>query len=263
MLMTAGLFCGKEYTVVAPPSSTPSRYQRQMALNGFGPAGQQRLQTAHVLLIGVGGLGSAAALYLAGAGIGTLTLADGDHVSLTNLHRQILYSENDIGLPKADVASQRLMARNTEITCLPHTARLEGASLTTAVAAADIVLDCTDNLATRRALNISCIATQTPWVHASVAELQGLLTVFAPPFRHGCYHCLFPDEPPAATNPLPILGPLPGIIGAMQALEAIRWLINHDSPLVDTLTLFDGLHQRWQRIERTAQSTCPVCGVSS
>ena len=234
-----------------------------MALDGVGPAGQQQLQTSHVLLVGVGGLGSAAALYLAGAGIGTLTLADDDHVSLTNLHRQILYCENDMGSSKAEIACHQLMARNTDIHCIAHSARLEGDSMTAAVAAADIVLDCTDNLATRRALNVSCLATRTPWVHASVAGLQGQLTVFAPPFSHGCYHCLFPDEPPAATGPLPILGPLPGIMGAMQALEAIRWLITHNSPLSHTLTLFDGLHQRWQRVERTAQSTCPICGVSS
>lgn len=249
--------------MVAHPPSALSRYQRQMALSDIGPKGQQRLHDAHVLLIGVGGLGSAAALYLAGAGIGTLTLADDDHVSLTNLHRQVLYNEIDIGLSKAEMACQHLSARNTDIRCQPLAYRLEDATLQGAVAAADLVLDCTDNLTTRRALNACCIATRTPWIHASVAHLQGQLTVFAPPFEQGCYHCLFPEDTPSAPGPLPILGPLPGIIGAMQALEAIRWLVSATSPLTRSITLFDGQQQRWQVLERTAQPGCPVCGADS
>lgn len=249
--------------MVVRSSSTPSRYQRQMALSGFGFEGQQRLHAAQVLLIGVGGLGSAAALYLAGAGVGTLTLADDDHVSLTNLHRQVLYREADIGIPKAEAACQQLRARNTTLHCHPLITRLEGDALLNAVKAADLVLDCTDNLATRRALNAVCLATQTPWVHASVAQQQGQLTVFAPPFHHGCYHCLFPDEPPATTDPLPILGPLPGIMGALQALEAIHWLISKDSPMTRMITLFDGQQQHWHTLERTADPHCPVCGADS
>lgn len=249
--------------VALSSSSTSSRYQRQMALSDFGLEGQQRLHAAHVLLVGAGGLGSAAAPYLVGAGIGTLTLADDDHVSLTNLHRQVLYNEADIGLSKANTACQRLSARNVDVDCRAIACRLEGSALQDAVAAADLVLDCTDNLATRRAINACCVALQTPWIHASVARLQGQLTVFAPPFSHGCYHCLFPEEAPAAPGPLPILGPLPGIFGAMQALEAIRWLVNNDSPLTHTITLFDGQHQRWQTLERTAHPHCPVCGTHS
>lgn len=244
-------------------SSSPSRYQRQMALSDFGSEGQQRLLAAHVLLIGAGGLGSAVALYLAGAGVGLLTLADDDHVSLTNLHRQVLYNEADIGTSKAHSACRHLAERNNDILCQPLTIRLEGNALHNAVTAADLVLDCTDNLATRRALNACCIATRTPWIHASVARLQGQLTLFAPPFTHGCYHCLFPEDAPAAKGSLPILGPLPGIIGAMQALEAIRWLISGESPLINTLTMFDGQCQRWHSVERTAKPHCPLCGTDS
>ena len=249
--------------MVALTCSAPARYQRQMALSDIGLEGQQRLQAAHVLLIGAGGLGSAAAPYLAGAGVGRLTLADDDHVSLTNLHRQVLYSEADIGASKADTACRLLHARNAEVACEPLAVRLDGQALQEAVAAADLVLDCTDNVATRRALNACCVATQTPWVHASVAGLQGQLTVFAPPFHHGCYHCLFPEEAPRQPGPLPILGPLPGIMGAMQALEALRWLTQAHSPLAHAITLFDGQHQRWHTLERTAQPTCPICGSSS
>lgn len=256
-------YCGKEITVVALLSPSSSRYQRQMALCDFGREGQQRLKAAHILLVGAGGLGSAAALYLAGAGIGTLSLADDDHVSLTNLHRQVLYTEADIGKAKADTACQHLAERNNNICCQPLAIRLKDDALHNAVTTADLVLDCTDNLITRHALNACCIATATPWIHASVAHLRGQLTVFSPPFIHGCYRCLFPDTTPTAQGPLPILGPLPGIIGAMQALEAIRWIVSGNSPLIDTLTLFDGQRQRWHSLERTAQPHCPFCGTDS
>ena len=244
------------------PQLVSERYQRQMALDDFGSQGQQNLKQAHVLLVGAGGLGSPAALYLAGAGVGTLTLADHDCVSLTNLHRQVLYGEADIGRPKAEVARRALATRNSDIDCRALSVRLEGSALAQAVAHADLVLDCTDNLTARRALNAACLTSATPWVHASVMGLCGQITCFMPPFSHGCYHCLFPDAPAPPSAPFPVLGPLPGLLGAMQALEAIRWLVHGHSPLSTTLALFDGACHRWRYLERTPDPHCPCCGAS-
>lgn len=236
------------------------RYTRQMAIEGFGPDGQSRLHSARLLVVGAGGLGSPAALYLAGAGVGHLTLADDDRVSLSNLHRQILYTEANIGCRKAETARDTLSARNRHIDCqvLPH--RLSGCILIDAVRNADIVLDCTDNFTARRALDAACIASSTPWIHASVSGMNGQITCFTPPFGNGCYRCLFPDSPARPTDPPSVLGPLPGILGAMQALEAIRLCVYGHSPLDTTMAVFDGHRHHWHYLERTPDPDCPICG---
>lgn len=242
--------------------STSSRYTRQTRVPLLADAGQARLQKAHVLIIGAGGLGSAASLYLAGAGIGHLTLADGDTVQCHNLHRQILYATSECGQRKAVCARERLQALNDEVHIDIITTHLCGKALVDAVAAADVVLDCTDNHETRYALNAASVVTQTPWISGSVEGVQGQLMAFTPPFASGCYACLYPPDPPPATpmGPIGILGPIAGVIGALQALDVIRLIATGDTPLSQRLMLFDGLHYQWRALKRARLATCPVCG---
>lgn len=236
------------------------RYIRQRPL--LTNAGQHRLRHARVLQVDVGELGSSAAMYLTGAGVGHLTLADSDTVQHHNLHRQVLYATAEQGQPKVDRARDRLNALNEEVRIETLTAHLAGQTLHNAVATADVVLDCTDNLATRYALNAACIDTATPLISGSVERMHGQLMVIAPPFSQGCYACLYPmqDAPPPPTTPISILGPIAGVIGTLQALEAIRLMTEGRSPLSDTLTLFDGNHLHWRTLRRTRTSSCPVCG---
>lgn len=243
--------------------NTLERYARQRPL--LTETGQQRLHHAHVVLVGVGGLGSVAALYLAGAGVGHLTLADADTVQLHNLHRQILYATHQQNQLKADCARERLLALNESVCIDTITCFLSGKALHDTVVQADVVLDCTDNLATRYALNAACIATATPLISGSVEGMHGQLMVIAPPFTQGCYACLYPpqDAPPPPHTPPSILGPIAGVIGTLQALETLRLVAEGTSPLSGTLTLFDGEHAHWRTLRRTRTAHCPVCGDST
>lgn len=239
------------------------RYSRHILLPEVGIEGQERIRAARVLVIGVGGLGSPAALYLASAGVGTLVLADGDTVDLTNLQRQILHTQATVGLPKVVSGRQALAALNPETVVIPLAQRLDGAALEAEVALADLVLDCCDNFATRHAVNRACVKTRTPLVSGAAIRFDGQISVFdlrrddAP-----CYHCLFPDGESLEELRCAVTGvfaPLTGIVGATQAAEALKLLAGCGEPLVGRLLLLDALAMRWREVRYPRDPGCGVC----
>lgn len=237
------------------------RYSRQILLGEIAVEGQQRLLNSRVLIVGLGGLGSPAAQYLAGAGIGTLVLADDDEVHLSNLQRQILYTTDDIARPKSQVAQQRLARINPDITLIALPQRLSGGALELEVARADVVLDCTDNMATRQAINAACVALNTPLITASAVGFGGQLMVLTPPWEQGCYRCLWPDdsEPERNCRTAGVVGPVVGVMGTLQALEAIK-LLSGTETSPGELRLFDGKSSQWRSLALRRASGCPVCG---
>ncbi len=208
------------------------RYSRQILLDDIALDGQQKLLDSQVLIIGLGGLGTPAALYLAGAGVGTLVLADDDDVHLSNLQRQILFTTEDIDRPKSQVSHQRLTQLNPDIQLMALQQRLTGETLKDAVAQADVVLDCTDNMATRQEINAACVALNTPLITASAVGFGGQLMVLTPPWEQGCYRCLWPDnqEPERNCRTAGVVGPVVGVMGTLQALEAIKLLSGIETP---------------------------------
>ncbi|QOL12958.1 HesA/MoeB/ThiF family protein [Dickeya dianthicola] len=238
------------------------RYSRQLLLEDIAQEGQQKLAAARVLLVGLGGLGSPAALYLAAAGVGTLLLADHDTLHISNLQRQILYRSADLARPKAMLARHALEAVNPLVKTVALTTRLEGESLEKAVAQADLVLDCCDNMTTRHAVNAACVAAQKPLISASAVGFSGQLLVLTPPYLHGCYACLYPDasEPQRNCRTAGVLGPVVGVMGTLQALEALKLLCGLPSPLDGKLRLFDARQQQWATLQLTRSLACPVCG---
>lgn len=237
------------------------RYSRQILLGDIAIEGQQKLLDSHVLIVGLGGLGSPAALYLAGAGIGKLTLADDDDVHLSNLQRQILFTTDDIAHPKAQAAKLRLAQLNPGSKLIVLRQRLTGDVLKNAVAHADVVLDCTDNMATRQEINAACVALNTPLISASAVGFGGQLMVLTPPWEQGCYRCLWPDdvEPERNCRTAGIVGPVVGVMGTLQALEAIKLLSGIETPSGE-LRLFDGKTSQWRSLALRRASGCPVCG---
>lgn len=237
------------------------RYSRQILLGDIAIEGQQTLLNSHVLIVGLGGLGSPAALYLAGAGIGKLTLVDDDDIHLSNLQRQILFTTDDIAHPKAQAAKLRLAQLNPGSKLIVLQQRLTGDVLKNAVAHADVVLDCTDNMATRQEINAACVALNTPLISASAVGFGGQLMVLTPPWEQGCYRCLWPDdvEPERNCRTAGIVGPVVGVMGTLQALEAIKLLSGIETPSGE-LRLFDGKTSQWRSLALRRASGCPVCG---
>ncbi|WP_145581942.1 HesA/MoeB/ThiF family protein [Yersinia vastinensis] len=243
------------------------RYSRQLLLEDIGPEGQLQLKSASVLIIGLGGLGSPAALYLAAAGVGRLLLADDDQLELTNLQRQILYRTTDISQTpdsknKARLAQRHLQNLNPLIEAIAFDTRLAGKALIDAVAGVDLVLDCSDNMETRHQVNAACITAQKPLISGSAVGFSGQLLVIEPPYSYGCYACLYPDKelPQRNCRTAGVLGPVVGVIGTLQALEAIKMLAGLPSPLNGKLRLFDGKQQSWSTLQLTRAVHCPVCG---
>jgi adenylyltransferase/sulfurtransferase len=243
------------------------RYSRHILLPEIGVEGQERLLAARVLVIGAGGLGSPAAYYLASAGIGTLVLADGDTVDLTNLQRQILHTTASVGVAKAESAVRTLGAINPLCNVVPLTQRLAGEALDAEVAAASVVLDCCDNFATRHAVNRACVAHRVPLVSGAAIRFDGQVAVFdkrrddAP-----CYHCLFPESQDVEEMRCAIMGvfaPLTGIIGTTQAAEALKVLIGCGETLAGRLLLLDGLAMEWRSITVPRDPQCAVCGSAA
>lgn len=237
------------------------RYSRQILLEDIAIEGQQKLLASRVLLVGLGGLGAPAALYLAGAGIGTLVLADDDEVHLSNLQRQILFTTDDIAQPKAQVTQRRLQQLNPDIRLIALQARLEGKALEEEIARADVVLDCTDNMATRQAINAACVMLNTPLITASAVGFGGQMMVLTPPWAQGCYRCLWPedDEPQRNCRTAGIVGPVVGVMGTLQALEAIKLLSGIETPR-NALRLFDARAGSWRQLALQRASCCAVCG---
>jgi len=237
------------------------RYSRQILLDDIAIDGQQKLLASRVLIVGLGGLGSPAALYLAGAGVGTLVLADDDDVHLSNLQRQILFTTDDLARSKSQVTKQRLGRLNPDISLIALEQRLMGDALLEAVRSADVVLDCTDNMATRQAINAACVSSNTPLITASAVGFGGQLMVLTPPWQQGCYRCLWPDdsEPERNCRTAGIVGPVVGIMGAMQALEAIK-LLSGMQTHTGELRLFDARASSWRSLALRRAHGCPVCG---
>ena len=239
------------------------RYSRHLLLNELGPDAQARFAAAHALVVGTGGLGNPAAQFLASAGIGTLTLVDADVVDLTNLQRQILFAMDDVGTPKVDAAARRLAAINPEIRVVPVAQRVGAAELATLAADADVVLDCTDNFATRHAINRACVDARVPLVSGAAVRFDGQVAVFdARDPASPCYHCLFGEgeeleETRCAT--MGVFAPLVGVVGAMQAGEALKLLAGAGTSLAGRLLLFDALAASWREMRVPRDPACSVC----
>lgn len=248
-----------------PSPSEIRRYARQTLLPGFGTEGQRRLRDASVLVVGLGGLGSPVALYLAAAGVGHLRLVDPDVVSLSNLHRQILYTTDDLGRPKHEAAAEHLRRLNPDIEIDASGDRLDAGNAHALVAAANVVADGTDTFATRYLVNDASVRARTPNAFASIQQFDGQASVFG--VSGGpCYRCLFPEPPPAGTVPScaegGVIGVLPGLLGMIQATEVIKWLTGLGDPLVGRLLLVDALSARTREIQVDADPACPVCGTA-
>ncbi|OUM07363.1 molybdopterin-synthase adenylyltransferase MoeB [Pseudomonas syringae] len=242
------------------------RYSRQILLQPVDIDGQLRLKHSRALIVGVGGLGSPVALYLAAAGVGELHLADYDHVDLTNLQRQIIHDTQSIGLAKVDSALARLAAINPEIKLIAHRAALDVDSLSVAVQAVDLVLDCSDNFATREAVNAACFAAGKPLVSGAAIRLEGQLSVFDPRRAESpCYHCLYGhgSEAELTCSEAGVIGPLVGLVGSLQALEALKLLAGFGEPMVGRLLLIDALTSRFRELKVRRDPACAVCGPAS
>jgi adenylyltransferase/sulfurtransferase len=242
--------------------ATLLRYSRQIMLPQIGVEGQARLGSARALVVGLGGLGSPVAAYLAAAGIGTLELVDDDHVDLSNLQRQVLHDTGSIGLAKTASAATRLAALNPQVELVQRACRLEGEALEQAVQAADVVLDCSDNFATRFLLNRACHAAARPLVSGAAIRWDGQVAVFD--HRHGapCYRCLYPEDgqEDMRCSENGVIAPLVGIIGAVQALEAIKLVCGVGESLHGRLLVLDALNMQWRELRLKPDPTCPVCG---
>jgi molybdopterin-synthase adenylyltransferase len=241
------------------------RYSRHILLNEFGVEAQEKCAASHALVIGAGGLGAAALMYLASAGVGRITVADGDVVDLTNLQRQIIHREKNIGVNKAVSAAEAMRNVNSRIEVIAVTNRLSAVDLMQYVASADVVLDCTDNFATRHAINRACVAHAKPLVSGAAIRFDGQITNFdlrAP--DSACYQCLFPDSPDAEEERCAVMGvfaPLVGVIGAMQAAEALRLITGIGASLSGRLQMLDARSMNWQTVKYKRDPGCMVCGA--
>jgi molybdopterin/thiamine biosynthesis adenylyltransferase/rhodanese-related sulfurtransferase len=240
------------------------RYSRHVMLPEIGVAGQERLKGARVLCLGAGGLGSPAALYLAAAGVGTIGLVDDDRVALSNLHRQLLHGTKDIGRPKTESARERLRDVNPQIEVRLHACRFESANAEEILRDYDLIVDGTDNFATRYLSNDVAVFARKPNVYGSIFRFDGQTTVFAPHLGGPCYRCLFPEPPPPGAVPscaeAGVLGVLPGIVGTMQAAEALKLILGIGEPLIGRLVHFDALKMKFREFNLKRDPNCPVCG---
>jgi molybdopterin/thiamine biosynthesis adenylyltransferase len=241
-----------------------TRYARHIVLREIGGPGQARLRAARVVVVGAGGLGDPALLYLAAAGVGALTVIDDDTVALSNLQRQILFGMEDIGAPKAEAAAAALRRINPGVAVTPVIARLDAENAADLLAGAGLVLDGSDNFATRYAVNAACVASGIPLLSAAMSQWEGQITLFDPARGGPCYRCLFPEPPADGLAPscaeAGVVGPLPGVLGALLALEAVKELAGAGEGLRGRLLLFDGLRAETRRLRISARTECPDCG---
>ena len=240
------------------------RYSRHLMLDAIGIEGQRRLLAAHALIIGAGGLGSPAALYLGSAGVGRLTVVDPDRVDATNLQRQIAHNLSRIGLPKADSVRHTVAAINPDVSVRALVQRADAALLDALLPQVDVVLDCTDNFGTRHAINAACVKHRKPLVSGAAMGFDGQVSVYdSRQPQAPCYACLFPpdaaiEETACAT--MGVFAPLVGIIGSVQAAEALKLLAGSGRPLAGRLLMLDALAMHWDEIAIPRQAACPVCG---
>ncbi|HJR61498.1 MAG TPA: molybdopterin-synthase adenylyltransferase MoeB [Vicinamibacterales bacterium] len=239
------------------------RFSRHLTLAELGVEGQERLKAGRVLCVGAGGLGSPAALYLAAAGVGTIGLVDDDVVDVTNLQRQVLYTTVDIGRPKLQAAAERLRAMNPHLSVETHDVMLDASNALALVSAYDVILDGTDNFTARYLVNDACVMAGRPNAYGSIFRFEGQASVFAA--RNGpCYRCLHPEPPPPGLVPncaeAGVLGVLPGIIGTIQATEAIKLIAGIGEPLIGRFVIYDALRMRFRELKLRKDPECPVCG---
>ncbi len=240
-----------------------SRYARHLSLPEVGRQGQTRLKNSRVLIVGVGGLGSPVALYLAAAGVGTLGLVDFDEVDITNLQRQILHGTEEIGKPKLESAKRRISSVNPNVQIVKHSCRLDSDNALEIMENYDVVVDGTDNFPTRYLVNDACVLLGKPNVYGSIFRWEGQVSVFA---KDGgpCYRCLFREPPPPGLVPncaeAGVLGVLPGVVGSLQALEVIKLILDEGDSLVGRLLIFDALELKWREVKLKRNPDCPVCG---
>jgi molybdopterin-synthase adenylyltransferase len=240
------------------------RYSRHLLLDEFGEEAQERLLASHVLVVGAGGLGSAALLYLAAAGVGRITVADADRVDLTNLQRQVIHRLASIGQPKVSSAAEAIAALNPDVRVEALEERLAAERIAQLARTADVVLDCSDNFATRHAINRACIAARRPLVSGAGIRFDGQVAVFDLRSQDApCYHCLFAEDaqsPEERCATMGVFAPLVGIIGTMQAAEAVKIIAGIGETLAGRLLLFDALGARWHEVRLARDPRCSACG---
>ncbi len=239
------------------------RYSRQIILREVGGAGQEKLLGSKVLIIGAGGLGAPAALYLAGAGVGTIGLMDADNVDLSNLHRQIIHATDDIGTPKIESAAAKISAINPDVEVKTYHQRATAENIRGIIDRYDFVIDGTDNFTAKFLVNDACYFEGIPFSHAGILRFDGqLMTVL--PGRTNCFRCIFRSPPPAGTVPscsqAGILGSLAGVIGSLQATEALKYLLGIDGLLTDGLLTFNAITMEFRKVALGRKSDCPLCG---
>ncbi|MBI4198856.1 MAG: molybdopterin-synthase adenylyltransferase MoeB [Chloroflexi bacterium] len=254
---SAGL---KPATVFTPEQAR--RYSRHIIMPQIGGRGQRKLLEAKVLLIGAGGLGSPAALYLAAAGIGTLGIVDFDKVDLTNLQRQILHHTHDVGRPKVQSATETINDINPDVRVVQHAVRLSSENALEVLSPYDVIVDGSDNFPTRYLVNDACVLLGKPYVHGSIFLFEGQASTFLP--GQGCYRCLYPNPPPPGMVPncaeAGVLGVLPGIVGSILAVETMKLVLGLGDTLTGRLLLFDALGMEFRQVKIRRNSDCPVCG---
>ncbi|MCX8157206.1 MAG: molybdopterin-synthase adenylyltransferase MoeB [Verrucomicrobiae bacterium] len=242
------------------------RYARHLILPEVGVEGQKKICAARILILGAGGLGSPVAIYLAAAGVGTLGLVDFDVVDLTNLHRQPLHGTSDVGRPKVASARETLNWLNPQVQVITHPERLTAANAREIVSAYDLVVDCTDNFPARYLANDACVLLRKPNVYGAIFRFEGQAGVFAPHLGGPCYRCLYPEPPPPEAAPncaeAGVLGVLPGLVGCLQATEALKLILGGGDPLLGRLLVVDAWRMRFKEIKVRRDPHCPVCGDS-
>jgi len=240
------------------------RYARHIVLHEIGGPGQQRLRDARVLVIGAGGLGSPSILYLAAAGVGTIGIVDHDHVSLSNLQRQVLHGMADIDRPKVESAAEAVARVNPNVRIEEHAHRIEPGNADALIRGYDLVLDGTDNFATRYLLNASCTSVRRPLISAAIGRWEGQLSVFRPWLGGPCYACIFPEPPEPGLVPAcaeaGVLGALPGVMGSLQAAEAVKLITGAGEVLDGRLLLYDALRAEFRTIRLAKRTDCAICG---
>ena len=265
--MRGGITLWKDrgYEVEVPRTLTSEqreRYSRHLLLPEVGAEGQQKLLDAKVLLLGAGGLGSPAALYLAAAGVGTLGIVDSDEVDLSNLQRQVIHSTDRIGVSKVDSAEQTISALNPDVNVVKHDVRLDASNIMELLPGYDIVLDGLDNFPTRYLLNDASVRLKIPVVSAAILGFEGQLSVFKP-YEGPCYRCLFPVPPPAELAPScganGVLGVLPGTMGLLQATEVVKLILGEGEPLIGRLLMYDALAATFTEVKVRRDPQCPIC----
>lgn len=239
------------------------RYSRQLVLPGIGRRGQQRLKNSSVMIVGAGGLGIPASVYLVAAGVGRIGIVDNDTVERSNLHRQTIYTESDVGGGKAYVLGERLREVNPHVAVMPHQMRLDSSNALKLLEGYDVVVDCTDNFPARYLINDACVLLRKPDVYASIFRFDGQASVFDAQ-KGPCYRCLFPEPPPPDTvqdcSVAGVLGVLPGIMGGIQAAQTMNLLIENGKSLVGRLLLFNATDMSFNEVRLRKDGDCPVCG---